>query len=76
MLALSARSATACKPVLRSPLVGADGLGDLVRVVAVLSLELLHQIDVPFLCVGGGRACINLLLPRLVFGLALCCGWS
>jgi hypothetical protein len=79
ILALFALSATACKPGL--PLVGANGLGGFVRVVAVLSLELLHQVDVLFLGGRGGCPCIDLLLPRLVLGLALRCrgevsGWS
>lgn len=49
----------------------ADSLGHLVRVVAVLLLERLDEGDVLLLGGSGGGACVDLLLPGALLGLAL-----
>lgn len=48
-----------------------DGLGLLARIVAVLCLELLDERNVAGLGAGCRGAGVDLLLPCLVFGLAL-----
>ena len=57
---------------IKSLLRSADGLGRLARVIAVRALELLDEGDVPLLGVGLRRAGVDLLLPGLLLGLALC----
>jgi hypothetical protein len=53
-------------------LVGANGLGDLVGIVAVALLELLDEIDVLALSgLGGKLVLLGDLLPGVVLGLAL-----
>ena len=50
----------------------ANGLRRLARVIPVRALELLDQRDVALLGVGLRRARVDLLLPRLLLGFALC----
>jgi hypothetical protein len=42
----------------------------LVRIKAIRLLQLLNQLDIASLCIGGLRAGVNLLLPCLLLGLA------
>jgi hypothetical protein len=56
---------------LGAPLVATDGLGLLVRVVAVLALERLDEVDVALLGLLGGDALVDDLLPSVLLGLAL-----
>jgi hypothetical protein len=50
---------------------GADGLGLLVLVVAVLGLQGLDEGDVLLLGLGGSQALVDELLPGGLLGLAL-----
>ena len=54
-----------------TPLVGANSLGGLVLVVAVLGLHLLDLGDVLGLSLLGGETLVDILGPRVVLGLAL-----
>ncbi len=65
------------RPLAVPPRSGADGLGLLVLVVAVLALQLLDLGDVALLCLLGRDALLGHLLPGVVLGLALFSrGWG